>query len=57
MGRCQGGFCTPNVIKIIQQVTGDKYTSITKKGMDSNMLIEEVQKSYMKEGEKYEKQL
>jgi len=47
MGRCQGGFCTPNVLKIIEEVTGQDITDISKKGMDSKLLVEEVQHVYI----------
>jgi len=38
MGRCQGGFCTPRVMEILHEETGEKLTEITKKGMGSNLL-------------------
>lgn len=41
MGRCQGGFCTPLVMKIISQHKGMSMTSITKKGGSSNIVLEE----------------
>jgi glycerol-3-phosphate dehydrogenase len=40
MGRCQGGFCTDRIIKIVQRETGLRYEDITKRGKDS-WLIED----------------
>lgn len=41
MGRCQGGFCTPNLMNIINEESGIDMLSITKKGNDSYMLAGE----------------
>ncbi len=38
MGRCQGGFCTYKIIKIIQRETGMSYREITKRGKDSYII-------------------
>ncbi|MFW6139543.1 MAG: NAD(P)/FAD-dependent oxidoreductase, partial [Spirochaetota bacterium] len=38
MGRCQGGFCTYKIIKIIQRETGLSFTEITKRGKNSQVL-------------------
>ena len=38
MGRCQGGFCTPYVMKLIAAETGTDETEVTKKGGKSYML-------------------
>lgn len=38
MGRCQGSFCTPRIMKIIERETNLKMTEITKKG-DSSYLV------------------
>ena len=38
MGRCQGGFCSPYIIKLIARETGIPMTEVTKKGRDSRML-------------------
>ncbi|HVO38738.1 MAG TPA: NAD(P)/FAD-dependent oxidoreductase [Spirochaetia bacterium] len=38
MGRCQGGFCTSRILKIIARETGLPYERITKKGKDSYLL-------------------
>lgn len=39
MGRCQGGFCMPYVMKIISEETGIPMEKITKKGEGSEQLI------------------
>ena len=36
MGRCQGGFCMPYVMRLIEKETGKSMTEITKKGGKSN---------------------
>lgn len=36
MGRCQGGFCMPYVMCLIEKETGNPMTEITKKGGSSN---------------------
>ena len=36
MGRCQGGFCMPYVMRLIEKETGKPMTEITKKGGKSN---------------------
>lgn len=46
MGRCQGGFCTPHVMKIIKEVEEIEFKDITKKGANSKILVEEVQEVY-----------
>jgi glycerol-3-phosphate dehydrogenase len=38
MGRCQGGFCTYKIIKIIMRETGLSYEAITKHGGESRVL-------------------
>lgn len=45
LGRCQGGFCTPNVIKLIQTETGLSINEITKKGNLSYLLVGETKKT------------
>jgi glycerol-3-phosphate dehydrogenase len=42
MGRCQGGFCTYQIIKIIMRETGLSYDEITKHGGASQMLEAEL---------------
>ena len=39
MGRCQGGFCSPYVMKMIAQENGIAQQDVTKKGKGSHMLI------------------
>ncbi|MCL2763971.1 MAG: FAD-dependent oxidoreductase [Treponema sp.] len=38
MGRCQGGFCTYKIIKIIMRETGLSYDEVTKHGAKSRVL-------------------
>lgn len=45
MGRCQGGFCLPSVMNILNEETGLAMTAITKKGNNSNIVVEETKKS------------
>ncbi|MGH4122103.1 MAG: NAD(P)/FAD-dependent oxidoreductase [Clostridium sp.] len=45
MGRCQGGFCLPTVMNILCEQTGLPMTAITKKGNNSNILVEETKNS------------
>ena len=42
MGRCQGGFCTDRIIKIIQRETGLAYEDITKRGKASWLLEDRI---------------
>ena len=42
MGRCQGGFCTYKIIKIIMRETGLSFDQITKHGGDSRLLEREL---------------
>ena len=39
MGRCQGGFCVPYVMRLIAEERGIPMESVTKSGGDSTMLI------------------
>jgi len=39
MGRCQGGFCTPRVVKILARELGLSEEKITKKGRESRLLL------------------
>lgn len=41
MGRCQGGFCSPQILRLIAQETGFKNTAVTKCGGDSRILLGE----------------
>ena len=38
MGRCQGGFCTYKIIRLIMRETGLSFDEITKRGGDSRIL-------------------
>jgi len=38
MGRCQGGFCTYRIIRILMRETGMSYDQITKRGGASAIL-------------------
>jgi glycerol-3-phosphate dehydrogenase len=38
MGRCQGGFCTYKIIKILMRETGMSWDEVTKRGGDSKVL-------------------
>jgi len=38
MGRCQGGFCTAKIIRLIMRETGLRAADITKRGGDSRVL-------------------
>ena len=38
MGRCQGGFCAPYVMKLIEKENGTPMADITKRGGNSNMV-------------------
>jgi len=39
MGRCQGGFCTPYIVKILARELGVPVEDVTKKGGKSNVLL------------------
>ena len=42
MGRCQGGFCSYKIMKIIMRETGMRYDRITKHGKGSVLLVDEL---------------
>jgi glycerol-3-phosphate dehydrogenase len=42
MGRCQGGFCTYKIIKIIMRETGLSWEAVTKHGGNSRLLEAEL---------------
>jgi glycerol-3-phosphate dehydrogenase len=42
MGRCQGGFCTYKIIKIIMRETGLGMEDVTKHGVKSSVLTGEL---------------
>ncbi|NLZ29033.1 MAG: FAD/NAD(P)-binding oxidoreductase, partial [Firmicutes bacterium] len=39
MGRCQGGFCRPRVIKILARELGTNIVDVTRRGSGSNELL------------------
>ncbi len=39
-GRCQGGFCMPNILPIISKIQGIDIEQITKSGSDSNIVMQ-----------------
>jgi glycerol-3-phosphate dehydrogenase len=39
MGRCQGGFCMPYIVKLIAQETGMSIEKVTKNGNGSNLIF------------------
>ncbi len=41
MGRCQGGFCSPKVMEILERELGMAPTSVTKSGPGSELLVDE----------------
>ncbi len=49
MGRCQGGFCTPRVIRIMERELGVEVTELTKKGKGSELMPYRV-KDFLKGG-------
>lgn len=40
MGRCQAGFCTPNLMKILSRELGVSETAVTKNGRGSELVFE-----------------
>jgi glycerol-3-phosphate dehydrogenase len=42
MGRCQGGFCSYKILKILMRETGMSYDQITKHGKGSALLVDEL---------------
>jgi glycerol-3-phosphate dehydrogenase len=39
MGRCQGGFCIPYIVKLISQETGLSMEQVTKNGYKSELIV------------------
>jgi glycerol-3-phosphate dehydrogenase len=39
MGRCQGGFCTPKIMEILERELGMRPTDITKRGPGSELVV------------------
>jgi glycerol-3-phosphate dehydrogenase len=50
MGRCQGGFCTPRIMEIVERELGIPMECITKKGGSSRIVLGKI-KDFLKEGE------
>ncbi|MCC3145619.1 FAD-dependent oxidoreductase [Halanaerobium sp. Z-7514] len=48
MGRCQGGFCGPRVIKILARELNKEVTEITKKGRTSNIVKFKIKEIFKK---------
>ena len=44
MGRCQSGFCMPLVAKILEEESGMKMENVTKKGIESEIIVDETKK-------------
>jgi glycerol-3-phosphate dehydrogenase len=42
MGRCQGGFCSYKIMKILMRETGMSIEEITKRGGESRLITERV---------------
>ena len=42
MGRCQGGFCQPVVVRVISEELGIPYEQVTKSGGDSHINVERI---------------
>jgi glycerol-3-phosphate dehydrogenase len=42
MGRCQGGFCSYRIMKIIERETGQPIEAVTKRGGMSRMISDRV---------------
>ena len=49
MGRCQGGFCTPRIMEIIERELGIPMEYITKKGGSSRIVLGRI-KDFLEEG-------
>lgn len=49
MGRCQGGFCTPHVVRILARELGISPLEVTKRGNGSHLLVAEA-KEFLKGG-------
>ena len=39
MGRCQGGFCTPYIMRLLADETGISYENVTKCGGESKLIV------------------
>ncbi|MHA1687788.1 MAG: NAD(P)/FAD-dependent oxidoreductase [Promethearchaeota archaeon] len=56
MGRCQGGFCTPRVIEILSRELNIPYHQITKRGDDTQILVEFTKEFLLDDDEKEERE-
>lgn len=45
MGRCQGGFCSPRVMEILAEEMNVPFTSITKNGGNSYVLVDTIEQA------------
>jgi glycerol-3-phosphate dehydrogenase len=50
MGRCQGGFCTPHIIKILARELGISFQDVTKRGGNSRLLLYEAKELLRRAG-------
>lgn len=55
MGRCQGGFCGPQVVSILEQELGISPLEITKRGRNSKILAMRAKELALQEGGSHEK--
>jgi glycerol-3-phosphate dehydrogenase len=47
MGRCQGGFCTPHLLRILSRELGKRVEEITKKGGKSRVVVGRIKESLL----------
>ncbi|MEA2022458.1 MAG: NAD(P)/FAD-dependent oxidoreductase [Candidatus Caldatribacteriota bacterium] len=57
MGRCQGGFCSPRVLKILSEELKISPLRITKKGLDSEVLKTETKDMIKETGVKFKDEI
>jgi glycerol-3-phosphate dehydrogenase len=50
MGRCQGGFCTPHIIKILVGELGISFQDVTKRGGNSRLLLYKTKELLLRAG-------
>lgn len=55
MGRCQGGFCGPRVVAILEEELGISPLDVTKRGKGSNILSVRAKELALQEGISHEK--
>ena len=46
MGRCQGGFCEVEVVKILAEELGKDLNEITQNGSDSELLVARAKEAF-----------